>query len=351
MRVYKPRKSASNKVRAKALRSTRDNPDPKRSKRKERVDKTILPNGDSGKIQKRRSYSSYIDMLIDSVGSDRDRGISAISLSLHSAILSSSQKSRDASYLIGIPIGRLIYNRARHRPHETLYESLQALTEFIDMTGHITAHHTLSHQIVFHLYGDDRCYIGVRSHNFEAGIISGFVSSAMHKHINIVEESCRLSGNDKCVLVSQADNYQDNSEIDRPGISCLIRMGVGEHGKRNASYAYDSIMLSTLEDSRISSSAYSTAKMIGSVLRELASNIRGPSNKMNYILDGIRLFGIGEPRFDKDYIYLELRREVSRMSVVRLAAALLAGILDREPLAVDTRMARGRYTIRVRRRA
>ena len=300
---------------------------------------------------KGRSHSSYVEILLDSVGSKGDTDSKKISLSLNSIMISSSPQSREASYLMGIPIGHLIYKRVSHRPHETLYESLQVLTEFFDTTGQITAHYTLPHQIIFFMYGDDTYNIGIKSHSLEAGIISGFVSSAMHRHINISEESCRFSGSDKCVFVSHAKEDTDNAKIQRAGISHLIGAGMaGEEDSSGASYAYEGILLSLIDNPRISHDAYNSARMVGSVVRERADSIKNAANKMNYILDGIRLFGIGRPRADKDYIYLELRRDVSRMGVVRLAAALFSGILDRDTVSVETRMVRGRYIIRVKRR-
>lgn len=267
---------------------------------------------------------------------------------MYSLMINATQANRVEAYRTGMSMGRLIYSLRARSSDITLGDSMRHLTDFFESAGHRYMTYSIHpHQITFQISNDDEMDIRLNTHVFESGILSGFVSSALHNHINVHEEKCRHHGYKVCTFVSHTRPEMGTTVSDDEVIRFVDHLKNNYKSKRqNMSHIYSLMMMSMLKDKVFSAHACSVADMIGKELRR--SSIFA-TNQTDYILDGIRLLGIGTPSIRNNHISVRMRKTTSRMEVVKLVASMVGGLLGRYPINADITVHDGVYTVRFER--
>jgi len=133
-------------------------------------------------------------------------------LLVHSIIPASEQ------YKSGFRIGRIYYNQiasiAPGRAFRWYEDSLPALSDLFKHFGYAFQYRIARNgDFTIILKDSKQIKLGFNMHQFEAGIISGFLSSAKNSYVPIGEKECSLNGNDECVFDQRREN-QRNINID-----------------------------------------------------------------------------------------------------------------------------------------
>lgn len=332
------RKTARATVKKKDVRSAKKtSTTKKRVKRVKRIQiQIIAPN-------------SYNEMLVKGIGSKSDRKeTSPYSLLMYSLMMNGSQMARTEAYRTGISVGKMVYDLNKNAKDKTLGDTMRHIVNFFESAGHrYTTYNIHPHQVVFQISNEDEMDLGLNTHVFESGILSGFISSVLHNHTNVYEEKCRHNGYKVCTFVSHTSPTLYNAVSD-----WVVRRFV-DHIKtkrktnvKGMSHMYSLLMMSMLEKREFSAYACSVMDMIGNELR--TSNDQN-LNKTGYILDGIKLLGIGTPSVRGNHITVRLTRTTSKMGIVKLVASMVGGLLDKHPINAEVSTRNGAYTIRFER--
>lgn len=295
---------------------------------------------------------SYNELLVHNIKSKNDKlKINPYSLFLYSLIVNSNRPNRTGAYNVGISIGKVLYYSTKTAYDTVLSDSLQHIVEFFENVGNRSVTYLiLPHQIVFSMSNDDNIQMGINMHIFESGIISGFISSALHNYINVREEKCRHNNSDTCVFVSHT---KDTHPIDFPKdrLDKLLKSAISGYNstESNMSNSYLLLILSLLEKIEFSSNAYKFADRIGREMRKMDNTRKTKNNQIGFIIDGIKLFAVGLPTIKGSNISIKLNKEVSKREVIKLIASFIGGFMNKYPVMIGVKNNNGVYTIRFKR--
>ncbi len=296
--------------------------------------------------------TSYNELLISNIMSKNDRlKINPYSIFLQSLIMNFNDSNKTDTYNFGISLGKLLYLSSKRSVDHLISDSLQHIADFFENVGNRYVTYTvLPHQIVFHINNDDKIQIGMNTHIFEAGILSGFISSLLHNYINVVEERCRYNESDNCVFVSHiTSNYQNT--ISENELKIFLRSAVSNYDiiKPTMSSSYLLLMFSLLEKKEFSSYAYLFADILGREMRKMIKTEKDKNDQTDFILDGIKLFAVGTSIIKNNIISIRINKEMSKREVIRLLSSFIGGYLNRHLIEVEIRNSNGSYIIKLKR--
>lgn len=168
---------------------------------KKRPAKTVKPE-----IQKREKtfLNTENEYLIRRILDSADSAKIPQSASLFISLLSNLTPSMsELTKREGIRVGRALYNERRlkhYLPHE---ESVADLIFFFDRAGHDRITYSIfPDRFTLNMLDMHKEYIGMKVHQFEAGIISGFLSASKGEYVEVEEQSCSSDGGNNCTFVT-----------------------------------------------------------------------------------------------------------------------------------------------------
>ncbi len=126
------------------------------------------------------------------------------SLVLSSVLSTLTPGMQNLYYKSGMSLGRALYKLyERNRKYIMYGESVADLVSFFENAGfsRIT-YHVFPDMVEITFHGLPRVSLGMKSHIFESGIISGFLTAAKRQHVKVSEESCINYGSDSCRFVT-----------------------------------------------------------------------------------------------------------------------------------------------------
>ncbi len=303
-----------------------------------------------------RSYNGAL--VYDIATGNADKKVTEEALLLDHIMLNLTGSSSEMAYRSGISIGTTLYEIASSIFRGSQYEEyVPYLVEFLERSGYYVTYAVFPDKATFRLHGHS-LYIGARMHTIEAGIISGFLSSARHAYTPVQEESCRNDRADACVFATSGRGHASTVRRD------MIDRFVGHVHDRASSTAYVDAMFSQSYHALLSSSLLEQAHMetmrgimhyIGSSLRE-KFDVERPKGQSTagYVANSITLLRLGTP-FMNNMRRLDIRlafdTATSRRGLEELSIAFLNGIFgERASRAIATESNnKGAYTIRLAR--
>jgi predicted hydrocarbon binding protein len=162
-------------------------------------------------------YESLNEIVLNNILSPGAKAGTTQDALLFGNMLSSLTSSmRKFSYRQGMQVGRALYGLHDSRKgYELPEESLADLVGFFESIGYRQVTYTTYPDkisiSIHNLHGKD---VGAKTHSFEAGIMSGFVSAARRTPVYFNESLCSNNGSGFCSFI-ESDAEQD----DAPGIA------------------------------------------------------------------------------------------------------------------------------------
>ena len=154
-------------------------------------------------VSKASTPHDFEGMLISHVKTDATLG----GTTLPYLLFESSIPMRELAYRHGITIGRELFLR-------TGDVTASVMVDFLGRSDLRNAlYNPLSRYVAVRSIGNDKHIPGLKgmSHNYEAGIISGYLSALSSKKIDVVENACVYSGDGFCKFqIDDVRNAKDN---------------------------------------------------------------------------------------------------------------------------------------------
>ncbi len=312
-----------------------------KKKQTKRKGKTIRQKKVKSRVSTAHIPSSYEDMLIAIASSGNDPKVSEESFAIHSMLTVCSESNISAASKLGLFVGKSIYAKMEHRSRG-INDYLDHLSLFFESSGFNASYHIFPRQIEFDIWSERETKTGFRSHPFEAGIISGFLSSVLGNHVEVSEEDCRYCGSWACRFISNVSEkkmFREPYGIELRELASNLSMmdKPGEH--KSISLAYDSMILSLLSKEGFGE-AYRFMGSFGAMCREATGT------DAVHIKRWISLMGLGSVSVRNKFIYVQLDKLVSRIEVGKLIGAFLNGFLDKHPIRIEISLNKGSYRLR-----
>jgi predicted hydrocarbon binding protein len=307
--------------------------------------------------------ASYEETVIKNiVGSGKGGNVADEALLMSSTLSSLSGSMREMQYKKGFSSGRALFKMMSATKRYTFPEEAVAdLVEFFQAAGrkHVT-YDAFPDSVTIRIHGSGPSpEVGASLHTFEAGIISGFLSSAEHHLVNVTESSCINNNGNYCRFTTNAPEEARRDE-DSPSIidrlAAHVASEVSTKGKANfIKDGYYLLESSALFDKSSIEPVKSIASYFGrSVAEHLpANNARARSVAM---LNAIRLLNLGNPKLVASrplHMKLSFEGSSSREELVGVSLAFINGMLSnsmkKDAVAVE-RNSHGSYIVDIRER-
>ncbi|MGI0134869.1 MAG: V4R domain-containing protein [Candidatus Micrarchaeaceae archaeon] len=305
------------------------------------------------------SASGYDDALLKAVVNRHSKqSVSSHALELSGLLSSLTPAMRTAQHKSGFRIGRALYRIYEPTKRYIWYEeSISDLVSFLESAGlGSVAYNVFPDTVSIRIYNRHAPGIGIPTHDFEAGIISGFVSAGRHQHTEINETRCSRSGHEQCEFTrSSRQTTADVSE--EWSISRLISGAVSAvHDGRQAPTVpseYYMLVSSTLFRHEYSHVLRNIATYLGNEFAS-ALHLTGTRPSLDRAEHLTRLLNLGSLRIKglkPVDVEIEFDGLSSRMEHVELSLAFLDGLLNRlisDKAKMETLGARSAHGYRVR---
>jgi len=281
---------------------------------------------------------------------------------LTSTLSSMGGNIKELQYRKGVAIGKLLY-RVKSATRNYMYpeESVADLVGFFQSSGHRHITYTAyPDNIQIKLHDKRGPNVGAHLHTFEAGIISGFLSSATQRYIDIKESSC-INDNEPCCRFIFDTNTNDGRELASAGADSLdqlanhIAYNVRYTKSRRAMMKNDYYMLesSMLFDEAYVESVKSIAAYVGRrVGKKLSQN--GKPGKLSEMKYAIKLLNLGRPEIIESkplHMKLSFDGASSRRQFVDISVAFINGFLSNGPdggAIAEAHTENGSYVVDIR---
>ena len=243
----------------------------------------------------------------------------------------------------GIYAGRHLYSIIRSKKHYTWHEeALADLVKFFENAGYSgITYNVFPDKINMRMHDRSHEYVGMNTHSFEAGLISGFLTAARRQHASVDELECSNNGAAYCRFdFSNAGTRRHDVQKASEAIRLL-----GEHLARQASGSerpaelrvapeYYALSSSTMLGSGYSSEMQAVSAHLGTILTQLMSGGKSGTAahgkpSASKAASVIRLLNLGKPNVRSprpvkiDIIFDRLH---SRSELVDISVALLRGM-------------------------
>ncbi len=263
------------------------------------------------------------------------------SVSLFSSLLSNlTPATSNFTKKEGVRVGRALYDIKRRQKHYLLHEeSVADLIQFFERTGHNRLTYSIfPDKFTLNIFDMHKEYIGMKVHQFEAGVISGFLSASKGSHVEVEEQSCSSDGNGNCTFTTVYNKAEDQTKNAKRAIRLFADHIIKEATKEESVYkikeapAYYALSSSTIASRRYQKEMKHIAAFIGS---EIASGIfpepkKTGSDYLRRLQRAIELTSPGKPSVKSlKPIKIDVRFDAlhSNSELIEITGALLNGML------------------------
>ncbi len=156
-------------------------------------------------------------------------------------------------YRSGFRLGKLYYSQAVSSRPKWYEDSIPELAKFFQKLGYAAKYGISRHgSPTITLKSNSSIKLGFNVHSFEAGIISGFLSSARNSYMAMHESECACNGAEECVFEpGQKDEYIINKNtLMRNFAKHLATSHIKKREHGDFSWIYNAIILSTVKHVR-----------------------------------------------------------------------------------------------------
>jgi predicted hydrocarbon binding protein len=156
-------------------------------------------------------------------------------------------------YKSGFRLGKLYYGQAVSRRPKWYEDSIPELAKFFQKLGYATEYVISRHgNPVLTLKSNASFKLGFNMHSFEAGIISGFLSSARNSYVAMHESECACNGAEECVFETgqRGEPPIDRNALMRNFAKHLAASHIKKRELGDFSWLYNAIIISTVKHIR-----------------------------------------------------------------------------------------------------
>jgi predicted hydrocarbon binding protein len=280
---------------------------------------------------------SYEEAIIKNiVNNSGSRNVPDEAVLFSSTLSNLSGNMKELHYKSGMQIGRALFRlNSQNKSYMFPEESIGDLVSFFEKAGHrqITYNSMPGHiELNMHEKGPT---IGTNLHDFEAGIISGYLGAAEHRLVHVSEVECINNNGTKCRFVKTGHTETEKNDptvamgnfIDYIGRSASAR-----HQKNTVSDSYYSLASSSLLDGSYLDSLRQIADYMG---RNIGSRISNANRRTSSarVANVIRLLHVGEPTVISAKPFkmrVQFDSLSSRKGYVELSMAFINGLLSKQ---------------------
>ncbi len=340
-----------------------------RKKRSPSVQKQVKRSAKAQPVSKDYTYSlptqeaiSYDEAVVRNiVNNSKGNNVADEAYALTSTLSSLSGSMKELQYRKGVGVGKLLYKvKGATRSYMYPEESVADLVGFFQSAGH--KHVTYSaypENIQIKIHDRKGPNVGASLHTFEAGIISGFLSSAFQRYVDIKESSCINDDGPYCMFSfdKNVGNLNQNADADSlDELATHIARNVKTTRSRNAGMRNEYYMLesSLLFDESYSDSVKSIASYVGrSVGEKLAHDGRSKLSEMKY---AIKLLNLGTPEIIESkplHMKLSFDKASSKREFIDLSLAFINGLLSNKAqnATAEAHTENGSYVVDIKEQA
>ena len=163
--------------------------------------------------------------------------VSRLSLDMVSAISSTSDSILNLDYKHGVNVGRKLFNMVGAGKRYSWYgEAIPDLTSFIEKAGYGAVTYRLfpfSVSIKIHQRSHN---IGAKTHTFEAGMISGFLTAAKGQLVHVNEGECSSNGCEYCDFVTSESRVPEAGGLKAESVYGALKKDAHEHPSLKREY-------------------------------------------------------------------------------------------------------------------
>jgi len=305
-------------------------------------------------------FSSLNEVLLHNIlkGDDTQK-VSEEALLILQAPTSITNNMRDLSFREGFSIGKVLYGIcAYYNPKSWYEEYILELARFFEKAGYGGTTYTIfPDKIAFEIYGKE-LNLGANMHSFEAGVLSGFITSARGSYTHLQEIDCRCNGAKSCsfsTLLQPSDRLQPQpktTELMQNLAAHINSVAIEKKGPTPSfSDYYYALLLHNLLARQYVQSFKSVFSFLGESMLKQKRQSSKPINAA-YIEKVLKLLHLGDPRIESIRpikAKIIFNRLSSKRDLVELSVDFLGGLLgelSKNTIATESSTAGG-YALRL----
>ncbi len=198
------------------------------------------------------SYNHAIikNLLAQSVG---DESLVSSEAIMFSKLIMYLSMHASEQYRSGFRLGKLYYSQAVSSRPKWYEDSIPELAKFFQKLGYAAKYKISKYgSPVVTLKSNPSIKLGFNAHSFEAGIISGFLSSARNSYIAMHESECACNGAEECVFETgqKGASAIDKNALMRNFAKHLAASHIKKRERGDFSWIYNAIIISTVKHVR-----------------------------------------------------------------------------------------------------
>lgn len=343
---------------------------PLHKKRSLALQKQLTRKYKTGPVSKKEIYvppiqepMSYEEVVIRNiVNNSKGNNVADEAYALTSTLSSLSASLKELQYRKGVAIGKLLYKvKSSTKNYMFPEESVADLVGFFQSAGHKHVTYAAYPENIHIKMHDKRGpNVGASLHTFEAGIISGFLSSALKHYVDIKERSCINDDGPYCMFTvgrgeERLHRGASPAALDQLAnhIAYSVRFTKSRRAiMKNGYYMLESALLF---DDAYTESIKSLASYVGRNVGEKLSH--GGKPKLSEIKYAIRLLNFGRPEIVEAsplHMRLSFDGASSKKEFVDISVAFINGFLSNKidnRTTAEAHTEKGSYIVDIKEKA
>ncbi len=308
------------------------------------------------------SDSALIGRIINRADSEKVSENAVLFISLLSNLTPSLS---DVNKRAGMRVGRRLYMLLSGSRKYTIYEeTVQDLVKFFEHAGYSSiTYNVFPDRVDLRMHDRSHEYLGMDTHAFEAGIISGFLTAAKRQYVGVTEHACSNNGSDHCRFSSMQGQPRVQARVDTKASIHRFIEHVARQSERvekvsevRISPEYYMLAASTVLERPYQEELRHVASYIGSGIASRifeGTKTQLSKSSISRLERVVALLGLGRASVKSlkpIKIDISFDRLHSRSEFVELSLALINGLLKNYEIG-DARISRearrGAYNVRI----
>lgn len=241
--------------------------------------------------------ATYEDALLISMidGKDHER-VSEDALMLCSVVSSMTPALRKLTYNYGIAAGRALYAiMARRGRYSWQGDSIPDLISFLEKAGYRHVYYKiLPSSIEVRIVKSSRAEMGSNIHQFEAGLISGFLSAGNGNYVRVREVSCCNNGGEYCsFMTGQGPEEGEQHKVAELNRFISYASSAPQERERNMLVEYQMISSTPLMNREYSDSIRIMLSYAGAAISEAYTSGKVTKAAMERLTTITHMLGLG----------------------------------------------------------
>ena len=308
--------------------------------------------------------SSYEEVLLKDMMHGNEMGVNEQVFALTSMLASLTPKLRDLYFSHGFAVGKSLHKVVSSEAGNKALTYMPLLGEFFTKAGYKDISYKRAYSgYEFEIRSTPQIELGTQTHMFEAGIISGFMSSESREIVMFTESKCRSDGADSCIFIEDRgqeramSTKRPDSGVLMDGFARYVLETADSNAIHQMSYGYYSLasdaLLHNEYASGINDIAYVAGSALGSGLRTEYEGISSSAHisRLKGLIALLNFGNITIKRIAPISLRIEFDGLMAKKGIVLLASNFINGMLNAYlgSRLIETRHSSfGKYTTDIR---